>query len=359
MSSSSNSNIKTSIVNDSYLEIIIDNNNNNTIKIDPGLSNNNKYLETNIDEIIESSSDSSSETTSDHTNDSSDNKIIQFICENHYNIFVFNSILLIISLLVLVTITLLYYPELSYKFWINQLSKYFLIMIIQYLMALLVIYKNIKVNYTRKVVHISYFLWPQLLDIKLLNYDKTKITEFWNVWIIFFLLYMVSHYLREKITLINTLFKAVDRPEDRPYTLIWFASQIITTLIVVLPFSVYFSRIGKTGLIFIPILINGLADGLAEPVGITFGKHKYKTRACLSTRKYERSYEGSLCVFIVSTIIIACYYKYLSTNHYVFYLTLIPIITTFAEAYAPHTWDSPTIFFVVCSLLVIPSLADF
>ena len=69
-------------------------------------------------------------------------------------------------------------------------------------------------------------------------------------------------------------------------------------------------------LIFIPILINGLADGLAEPVGITFGKHKYKTRACLSTRKYERSYEGSLCVFIVSTIIIAAYYEYISLEQY-------------------------------------------
>ena len=190
----------------------------------------------------------------------------------------------------------------------------------------------------------------------MLKYDKTKITEFWNVWIILFLLYILSEYIRNKLSVIDFLFKAVDRPEDRPYTLIWFGSQIITTLIVVLPFSVYFSRIDKSGLIFIPILINGLADGLAEPVGITFGKHKYKTRACLSTRKYERSYEGSLCVFIVSTIIIACYYDYLSINHYIFYLSLIPIITTFAEAYAPHTWDSPVIFFVVCSLLTISDL---
>ena len=82
------------------------------------------------------------------------------------------------------------------------------------------------------------------------------------------------------------MFKAVDRPEDRPYTLIWFSSQIISTLIIVIPFSVYFSRIDKIGLIFIPILINGLADGLVEPVGIRFGKHKYKTRACLSSREY-------------------------------------------------------------------------
>ena len=30
-------------------------------------------------------------------------------------------------------------------------------------------YLSVKVNYTRKVVHISYFIWPQLLDILLLK----------------------------------------------------------------------------------------------------------------------------------------------------------------------------------------------
>ena len=82
------------------------------------------------------------------------------------------------------------------------------------------------------------------------------------------------------------MFIAVDRPEDRPHTLFWFSSQIIVGLMVIIPFSIYFNYIDKIGLIFIPILINGLADGLAEPVGIKFGKHKYQTKALLSSKKY-------------------------------------------------------------------------
>ena len=105
-------------------------------------------------------------------------------------------------------------------------------MIIQYIMALIVIYKNVKVNYTRKVVHISYFIWPQLLDILLLKYEKNKYTEFWNIWVILLLLLILSEPIRHKIKFIDTMFKAVDRPEDRPYTLIWFSSQIIATLII-------------------------------------------------------------------------------------------------------------------------------
>ena len=282
-----------------------------------------------------------------------ENKILDYICKNSKEFFIFNSAILLWGFISLIIIGIEYEHELNNLFIVNQLSKYFLIMIIQYLMAKLVINFGAKVNYTRKVIHMSYFLWPQLLDNELLTYEKNKYTEFWNVWIILFLLLLVSEEIRNRVSIINTMFKAVDRPEDRPYTLIWFSSQIITTLIVLLPFSVYFSRIKKDSLIFIPILINALADGLAEPVGITFGKHKYKTTACLSSVKYERSYEGSFCVFIVSFIIILCYLPYMYINQFLFCLMSIPAFTTITESYSPHTWDSPLITLVVCGLLSI------
>jgi dolichol kinase len=289
-------------------------------------------------------------------NQKNDNYILELICRNPYKLFLCNSAILFVSCIILSTLTVLYNDDLDKYFWINQVTKYIIVSIIQYFMALLVVYKNVKVNYTRKVIHVSYFMIPQLLDILLIKYEKNKYTEFWNVWIILFLLLLLSEPIRNKIVIIDTMFKAVDRPEDRPYTLIWFSSQIITTLAVIIPFSVYFSRIDKIGLVFIPILVNGLADGIAEPVGIRFGKHKYITRACLSRRKYERSYEGSLCVFLVSLIIILCYYGYMAIYQYIFCCLTIPIITTATEAYSPHTWDSPCIFFVVCGLL---ALSDF
>lgn len=285
-----------------------------------------------------------------------DSSLLDFFCKRSYLLFKVYSILLATIFCTMIPVTIIYDSNIDYKFGINQLIKYLVISIIQYLMALLVIQKEVKVNYTRKVIHISYFIIPQLLDIIFLKYEKNKFTEMWNIWIILFLLLMLSEHIRNKIHILNKMFKAVDRPEDQPYTLIWFSSQIISTLIVVIPFSVYFSKIDRIGLIFIPILINGLADGLAEPIGIAFGKHKYKTKACLSKREYERSYEGSFCVFIVSTIILLAYYNYMSINEYIFNVLTIPILTTLTEAFSPHTWDSPLIFFVVSSLLTISTL---
>ena len=106
-------------------------------------------------------------------------------------------------------------------------------------------------------------------------------------------------------------------------------------------------------LIFIPILINGLADGLAEPIGVAFGRHKYMTKPLCGNREYTRSYEGSSCVYIISLIICLAYYHSFTYQQYIFICVLMPIIITITEAYSPHTWDSPLIYLVVCLLLLI------
>ncbi len=326
-------------------------------------------VETNIDTIIESNlkkyinddinteTEIKTETETETETNFETNTILDFFCLYSLQLFISYSLLLFISGIVLITITILHNFS-NKNFWINQVLKYVLVSIIQFGMAMLVKYKDAKVNYTRKVIHISYFLWPQLLDIVLLKYTKNKITEFWNLWIILVLLLFMSEHIRKKLPICNIMFMAVDRPEDRPYTLIWFSSQIITSLLVLLPFSVYFSKIDEIGLVFIPILINALADGLAEPVGIRFGKHKYKTKGCLSDKEYERSYEGSFCVFIVSFIIICSYYNYMHFNQFLFSVCTIPILITLTEAFSPHTWDSPLLFLVSCGLLSISTLLD-
>ena len=246
------------------------------------------------------------------------------------------------------------YSSLSNVYFIlNQISKYVLILIIQYIMALLVKYREVKVNYTRKVVHISYFVWPQLLDKYFLPYQTSTYIELWNIWIIITLLVLMSEPIRFRCGLLQTFYIAVDRPEDSPYTLIWFSTQIISTLFILIPFSYYFKTKSEVDLIFIPILINGLADGLAEPIGVRFGRHKYKTRALCGNREYTRSYEGSLCVYLVSLIICLAYYSHFSLTQYGFVSSLIPIASTLTEAFSPHTWDSPLIFLVVCILLTI------
>ena len=94
----------------------------------------------------------------------------------------------------------------------------------------------------------------------------------------------------------------------------------------------------------IPILVNGIGDGLAEPVGVRFGSLKYKTYALFSKIKYERTVEGSACVFFTSIIVIIFFHSSFTSAEFFSVLIIFPLIMTLAEAFAPHTWDTPFLF---------------
>lgn len=302
-------------------------------------------------------SDIEKQKTDDHINNQNNQKEITqdekiFLDKHTLGLFIFSSIVVLILGVVLTVLTILFNSDAKDRFWLDQGLKYIIISFIQFLASLLVIKHNVKVNYTRKMVHVAYFIVPQILDRVLLDFKEDIITEMWNIWIILLLLLILAEPIRSRVTIINMMYKSVDRPEDRPYTLFWLSTQTIVTLIVIIPFAYFFNRVDQVEWIFIPILINGLADGLAEPIGVRFGKHKYKTRSCFSSRLYTRSYEGSATVFIVSLIIAASFYASFSIKQYIYNLALLPICSTIAEAFAPHTWDSPFIFLITCGILV-------
>ena len=145
------------------------------------------------------------------------NTILNFLTKNSFTILLGISFFLLISFIGLIIINA-YNGNLNKIFWFNQLAKYVLILVIQYCMSLLVIHYDVKVNYTRKVIHISYFLWPQLLDITVLKYKTDIFTELWNIWIILYLLILSSEHIRNKNKYLDHMFKAIDRPEDQPYS---------------------------------------------------------------------------------------------------------------------------------------------
>jgi phytol kinase len=168
---------------------------------------------------------------------------------------------------------------------------------------------------------------------------------------------LFSKKMREKSQFIETMFTSFDRPEDRPNTLKWFVSQYVVANIVLIPISYYFIYVGKEALILIPILINGIGDGLAEPVGITFGKHAYKTRALFSKKEYKRTLEGSFMVFLSALIILLFFNTHFTMVQLIVCCVLIPPIVTLTEAKAPHTWDTPFIFLSSgLSMIIITSL---
>ena len=214
---------------------------------------------------------------------------------------------------------------------------------VAYASGSLVYYKGVKVNYTRKINHFALFFVPMFLDNILPAEPSIE-----SIIIVSFLVVVsLAIYIkpvRNKSRIIERMFLSFDRPEDRPNTLLWLSTQITFGYLILIPAIIFFISIGYGDLILIPILVNGIGDGLAEPVGVRFGRLKYKTYALFSKRKYERTVEGSACVFFTSLIVIIFFHSSFTSAEFFSALIIFPLVMTLAEAFAPHTWDTPFLF---------------
>ncbi len=228
---------------------------------------------------------------------------------------------------------------------LNQLIKAALLYSTQYCTGLLVTYKGMKVNYTRKINHFILFLVPVYVD-RGFAYEESFGLFVLGAFIAVLSLGIYLEPVRNRISIIATMFKSFDRPEDRPHTLLWLSTQLAAGYIVLIPMIVLFYYFDLMHLIFLPILINGIGDGLAEPVGVRFGRHSYTVKALFSRKKYVRTLEGSACVFFTTIIVLALSHSYLTSWQLVAALVFMPPLMTLAEAFSPHTWDTPFIFLV-------------
>ena len=217
----------------------------------------------------------------------------------------------------------------------------------------LVYYKDIKVNYTRKINHFALFSIPFLLD-NFFPVEASLESLLLGSFLAVFGLIIYIKPIRDNSSIISRMFLSFDRPEDRPNTLLWLSTQLIVGYLILIPIIIYFYKIGYETLILLPILVNGIGDGLAEPVGVRFGRLKYKTFALFTKIKYERTIEGSACVFFTSIIVILFFRSEFTSSELILAIILFPIIMTLAEAFAPHTWDTPFLFlFGYLSLFII------
>jgi dolichol kinase len=231
-----------------------------------------------------------------------------------------------------------------------QLSILASLFTIQYCTGLLVRHVGIKVNYTRKINHFSLFFVPVFLR-SIFPHEPTFLRFIVGCVIGTLILFIYIKPIREKLSIIATMFLSFDRPEDRPNTLWWLFTQILAGYIVLVPAVIIFVQNGLEGIILIPLLILIFGDGLAEPIGIRFGRHKYETYAFFSKKKYVRSLEGSACVFLASIIVIVVFHLSFTQLQFIIALIFIPFLMTIVEAFSPHTWDTPTLYIAGYSVL--------
>jgi len=197
-------------------------------------------------------------------------------------------------------------------------------------------------------------MFLQLAAMNVLPYDRTPLTVLLRIMLLVSILAIYVRPVRERIRFIRISFLSFDRPEDRPNTLLWLSTQYFAAYLVLIPMAAIFIRHGYGQLVMIPILVVIFGDGLAEPVGIRFGKHRYKTGALFSKKRYERSLEGSACVWLSGVIAILCYRAHFDPHQLYVALVFVPLLMALVEAVSPHTWDAPLLYLAgFCPLLFI------
>jgi dolichol kinase len=263
---------------------------------------------------------------------------------------------MVLYFVVMVILTYIYQRELltSTKFWVLQLPKLFVMMAVSLLGGIICrqfcevdakgyIITNksskFKVNYTRKLQHFAAYMVPLVIKSEFSGPLSLAWGDFFSM--LGFLVLIKP--IRERSQFFMLQFNSLDRPEDRPHTLKWIiAGNIAPGMFILMFFKWLFADHGN--LTFIIVFITGIGDGFAEPVGITWGKHKYKTHSCFSKNKYTRSWEGSACVFLSGMIFPALQYAdFGNFTQVLLAMLILPPTMAYAEATAPHTMDTPVL----------------
>ncbi|HSH02936.1 MAG TPA: hypothetical protein VLL52_10490 [Anaerolineae bacterium] len=237
-------------------------------------------------------------------------------------------------------------------FLLNSFLFTVVYLIIGYGAGRLVIDKGVKVNYTRKINHFGLFFIPLIID-QIVPYEVTPATGLVRLALMLSFLGVMIEPIRDRIRLIEVVYISYDRPEDRPHTMVWLLTQLATGFLVVIGLQVYMAQYQLEALIFIPTIVNVFGDGLAEPVGVRFGKHTYRTKALFTDKLYTRSYEGSAMVWGATVVAILMMAPFFSSFGLVVALVVMPVVMALTEAFSPHTWDTPFIFLVGGILSII------
>jgi len=136
-------------------------------------------------------------------------------------------------------------------FFLNQLIKGLILFSVQYSCGLLVRYKGIKVNYTRKINHFVLFFVPLYVD-RVFAYEETFVLFVLGAILAVLSLLIYLEPVRKRISVIRTMFLSFDRPEDRPYTFLWLVTQIAAGFLVAVPMIVLFYYYDLLQWMFIP-----------------------------------------------------------------------------------------------------------
>ena len=206
---------------------------------------------------------------------------------------------------------------------------------------------GVRVNYTRKLNHFAVFFIPMALA-PLLPYHATAGTLALSTVIFLATTLLFVAPVRRWVAVVDTAFASIDRPEDRPYTLFWILSQYAAASLILGGLFLAFRSLGRPELVAFPLLVTAVGDGLAEPVGVRWGRHTYRVPTLTGSGSYVRSWEGSAAVAVSTLAIVLLFASRgaFTTRQTVILAATMPAAMTAAEARSPHSWDAPMLYLV-------------
>ena len=220
-----------------------------------------------------------------------------------------------------------------------------------------VLSERMRVHDTRKLMHFCLFLAPIAIGM-VLQHDRTPaVFVLSGVSFLLSLLVLVEP-IRRRIPVLRTAFAAVDRPEDRPYSLAWMVTQLLGDYAAMVVCTLWLLSYGQVPMIAVVAMAICFGDGLAEPVGVRWGRHRYAVPSLVRGRRYHRSIEGSAVVFAATVVVVLIAGWLLPPGTLIPVaarmplLILLPVSMTLAEALAPHTWDGPVMYLTGGATLV-------
>lgn len=258
---------------------------------------------------------------------------------------------------------LIYLPVPDFLFWVYLGMFFGIFFLVATSLGYLVEIDKISVTYSRKTIHVLSFVLPWTLYYQI-SFKKT-LTTYILTFCVSFLAYvpMISDIRDNEYTKIfHYAYSSFNRKNDYPFSLFYAVTQSLGTYVVMLPLGYIVSHvIGHSEFLNIPLMTVAFGDGMAEIVGKLADRagiaHHYRVKAMFSEEKYQRSIEGSLCVFfacLLSVLIVS-----LGTAPGVWSplqiclaCAFLPFIATVVEATAWHAWDNAAILLVIGTLMI-------
>jgi phytol kinase len=158
-------------------------------------------------------------------------------------------------------------------------------------------------------------------------------------------LLLVMCTLHER-TIFRTMFAGYARESDAPHGAfhVWFSWLVSIVGLVAIDRAFGDMAVTRTA-----ALVLGLADGVAEPVGVRWGRHKYRVPSLTDGAAVYRSVEGSAAVFATTFLVMLVTRSPASVG----LSLLVAAVVTAAEAVSPHGLDNLSIPLAVGGVLVV------